>query len=125
MQLNRRKKKEQRRAAVRVRVRRKVRGTSMRPRLTVFRSNRHVHLQLIDDDGSATLASVSTQEKVFQQLGYELGSTVPAANAAGKLLADRAKEAGISRVVFDRNGYPYHGRVRAIAEGAREGGLQF
>lgn len=124
MLLQRRKRKENRRAAVRQRVRRRVRGTSERPRLSVFRSNRHLHLQLIDDDDGRTVAAVSTQEKAFRDLGFQHGGTVPAAAAAGKLLGERAKETGIRRVVFDRNGYTYHGRVRAVAEAAREAGLE-
>lgn len=123
MRLNRRKKKERRREAVRTRVRRRVRGDAERPRLSVFRSNRHLFLQVIDDFEGVTLASVSTREEAFRELGFQHGATVPAATAAGELLADRAKEAGVERVVFDRNGYDYHGRVRAVAEAARENGL--
>ncbi len=103
----------------------KVRGTSGRPRLAVFRSNKHLHLQVIDDIQGQTVASVSTLEKAFKDLGYSFGATIPAANAAGKLLAERAVQAGVKQVVFDRNGYDYHGRVRAVAEAAREGGLEF
>ena len=125
MLLQRRKKKEIRRAGVRQRVRRRVRGNAERPRLAVFRSSRHLHLQVIDDDASRTLVSVSTQEKAFKGLGFNHGATVPAAQAAGKLLAERAKNAGVSKVVFDRGGYVYHGRVRAAAEAAREVGLEF
>lgn len=125
MQVNRRKKKEERRAAVRTRVRQRVHGTRERPRLSVFRSNRQLHLQLIDDLEGQTLVSVSTLEEGFQELGFENGGNVDAAEAAGKLLAERAEEAGVERAVFDRNGYDYHGRVRAVAEAAREGGLDF
>lgn len=125
MLVNRRKKKENRRAAVRRRVRQKVHGTSERPRLSVFRSNRHLHLQVIDDLEGRTLTSVSTMEQPFRDLGFKDGGTVPAAQAAGKLLAERAIEAGIKQVVFDRNGYDYHGRIRAVADAAREGGLDF
>jgi len=125
MRVNRRKKKEQRRAAVRTRVRKKVQGTSERPRLTVFRSNRHLHLQVVNDGEGRTLASVSTLEKAFRDQGFQWGSTIPAASVAGKLLAERATEAGVKKVVFDRNGYDYHGRIRAAAEAAREGGLEF
>lgn len=125
MLVNRRKKKEQRREAVRTRIRRKVHGTAERPRLSVFRSNQNLHLQLIDDREGRTLASVSTLEPAFADLGFASGGTVPAAEAAGKLLAERAREAGIEHAVFDRNGYDYHGRVRAVAEAAREAGLQF
>lgn len=125
MLVNRRKKKEERRAAVKARVRRRVVGTSERPRFTVFRSNRHLHLQVIDDADGRTLASVSTLEKAFQELGFGAGGNVEAAKAAGKLLAERAAGAGVTQVVFDRNGYDYHGRVRAVADAAREGGLKF
>lgn len=125
MLVNRRKKKEQRRAAVRKRVRRNIHGTAERPRLSVFRSNANLHLQLIDDDEGLTLASVSTLEPAFAELGFDSGGTVAAAEAAGKLLAQRASDAGIQHAVFDRNGYDYHGRVRAVAESARESGLQF
>ncbi len=125
MQVNRRKKKEARRAAVRLRVRRKVLGSEERPRLAVFRSNRHLHLQIIDDNAGRTLASVSTLEKAFRDRGFDVGGNRQAAAAAGKLLAERALGAGIKRIVFDRGGYDYHGRVRALAEAAREGGLEF
>ncbi len=125
MRVNRRKKKEQRRASVRTRVRKKITGTLARPRVTVFRSNRHLHLQVVDDGDGHTLASVSTLEKAFRDQGFEWGSTVPAATAAGTMLAERALEAGVKKVVFDRNGYDYHGRIRAAAEAAREAGLEF
>lgn len=125
MLVNRRKKKENRRAAVKRRVRQSVSGTSERPRLSIFRSNRQLHLQLIDDMEGRTVASVSTLEDAFRELGFESGGNVEAAKAAGKLLAERATEAGVKNAVFDRNGYDYHGRVRAVADAAREGGLQF
>jgi len=125
MQVNRRKKKEKRRAAVKARVRSKVRGNAARPRLAVFRSNKHLHLQVIDDASGHTLASVSTLEKAFKDLGFAVGATTPAAGAAGKLLAERAMQVGVKQVVFDRSGYDYHGRVRAAAEAAREAGLEF
>lgn len=125
MLVNRRKKKENRRLAVKRRIRRKVAGTPAGPRLSVFRSNRHLHLQIIDDLSGRTLASMSTQEAEFRNLGFQAGATVTAAKAAGKLLGDRAVQAGIKKVVFDRNGYDYHGRVRAVAEAAREAGLEF
>ncbi len=125
MQVNRRKKKEARRSAVRLRVRRKVRGSEQRPRLAVFRSNRHLHLQIIDDNVGRTLASVSTLEKGFCERGFEVGANREAAAAAGKLLAERALGAGIKQIVFDRGGYDYHGRIQALADAAREGGLEF
>ena len=123
MQVNRRKKKEIRRAAVRQRVRRKVAGTGERPRLAVFRSSRQLQLQIIDDAAGRTLAAVSTLEKAFLERGCQSGATVEAATEAGKLLAERAVKAGVKQVVFDRAGYKYHGRVRAVAEAGREAGL--
>jgi large subunit ribosomal protein L18 len=106
------------------RVRKKVEGTAERPRLTVYRSNRHIYVQLIDDRAAATLAAASDAE-IDMSAGDdgERGKT-RRAKAVGKLIADRAKGAGIDRVVFDRGGRRYHGRVAAVAEGAREGGLQ-
>ncbi len=124
MKVNRRKKKEERRAAVRQRVRRTVVGTAERPRLSVFRSNRHLQLQIIDDLTGHTVAAVSTQESAFQERGFQAGGNVMAATEAGKLLAERASAAGVKQVVFDRGGYDYHGRVRAVAEAVREAGLQ-
>ncbi len=104
------------------RARKKVRGTAQRPRLAVFRSNRHISAQLIDDDRGVTLASASTLESDLRT-----GSTgnVAAATAVGTRIADRAKEAGVAQVVFDRGGYIYHGRIAAVAEAAREAGLEF
>jgi large subunit ribosomal protein L18 len=109
-----------RRLKRRRRVRAKVHGTAERPRISVFRSNRGIFAQLIDDDSGRTIAAVQWTEP-------ELRSLKPAEQAAkaGALLADRAKAAGISTAVFDRGGYQYHGRVAALAEGAREGGLEF
>jgi large subunit ribosomal protein L18 len=102
------------------RVRAKVRGTAERPRLAVFRSNRGVLAQLIDDDAGRTMASVNWTESDLKSL-----PKMEQASKAGQLLAQRAKDAGIDTVVFDRGGYRYHGRVAALAEGAREGGLSF
>jgi large subunit ribosomal protein L18 len=121
----RRKKKEVRRAGVRQRIRRRVRGTAERPRLAVFRSVRHLYLQLINDVEGRTLVSMSTQESSFKEQSFRCGATVPAASVAGKMLGERAKAAGIRKVVFDRGGYAYHGRVRAVADAAREVGLEF
>ena len=100
------------------RVRAKVRGTATRPRISVFRSNRGISAQLIDDDRGHTLAAVAWTEDDLRSL-----NPTDQARRAGELLAQRAKEAGVERAVFDRGGYQYHGRVRALAEGAREGGL--
>jgi large subunit ribosomal protein L18 len=102
------------------RVRAKVRGTADRPRLSVFRSNRGVQAQLIDDVAGRTLAAVDWTEPELKSLGR-----MEQATRAGSVLAERAKGAGIEAVVFDRGGYRYHGRVKALADGAREGGLKF
>jgi large subunit ribosomal protein L18 len=102
------------------RVRAKVRGSAERPRIAVFRSNRGIFAQLIDDDAGRTLAAVNWTEAGLREL---TGSDQ--AKKAGELLAERAKAAGVDSVVFDRGGYQYHGRVQALADGAREGGLSF
>ena len=104
--------------------RRKVRGTSERPRLCVFRSARHIYLQVIDDDAGRTLVSASTMEPEVRQSVASTGALAAAA-AVGKLIAERATAAEVTRIVFDRAGFPYHGRVKAVAEAAREGGLDF
>ncbi|MBY0149409.1 50S ribosomal protein L18 [Neobacillus niacini] len=104
------------------RVRAKLSGTAARPRLNVFRSNKHLYAQLIDDMGGVTLASASTMEK---DLNLESTSNVEAAKLVGELVAKRAVEKGITAVVFDRGGYLYHGRIQALADAARENGLQF
>jgi large subunit ribosomal protein L18 len=109
-----------RRLKRRRRVRAKVNGTAERPRIAVFRSNRGIFAQLIDDDAGRTLASVQWTEEPLRGLGR-----MEQATRAGALLADRAKAAGIETVVFDRGGYKYHGRVKALADGARDGGLTF
>ena len=104
-----------------VRVRGKISGTPERPRLSVFRSNANIYAQIIDDVNGVTLASANTLEKEFE------GATgnAEAAKKVGQIVAERAKAKGIEKVVFDRNGYIYHGRVAALAEGAREAGLEF
>jgi large subunit ribosomal protein L18 len=104
------------------RVRAKLSGTAARPRLNVFRSNKHLYAQLIDDMSGTTLASASTMEK---DLNLESTSNLEAAKLVGELVAKRAVEKGISAVVFDRGGYLYHGRIQALADSARENGLQF
>ncbi|HUU61388.1 MAG TPA: 50S ribosomal protein L18 [Acidimicrobiia bacterium] len=103
------------------RVRRKIRGSAERPRLAVFRSNRYLYAQVIDDDTGRTLASASSQEASLRE------RTLTAATAVevGKLIAARCKAAGISRVVFDRGGFAYHGRVKALSDAVREEGLEF
>ncbi len=110
----------QRRLRRRRRVRAKIRGSSERPRISVFRSNRGIFAQLIDDDVSRTLASVTWTEADLRGL-----APMEQAKRAGELLADRAAGQGISAAVFDRGGYKYHGRVKAFADGARSGGLTF
>ncbi len=105
------------------RVRKKVHGTATRPRLAIYRSNKHLTAQVIDDDAGRTLASASTLEADFRK--QQSGGNVAAATAVGALVAERAKQAGISAVVFDRGGFLYHGRVAAIAEAARAAGLEF
>jgi len=108
------------------RVRKHVNGTAARPRLAVFRSLRHVTVQLVDDSTGHTLASASTTEPSLRKsLGKTGPCTTQGAAAVGKTLAERARQAGIDSAVFDRGGYLYHGRVRALADAAREGGLKF
>jgi large subunit ribosomal protein L18 len=109
-----------RRLKRRRRVRAKVRGSAERPRISVFRSNRGIFAQLIDDDAGRTLAAVNWTEGDLRSL-----KPMEQAKKAGELLADRAKAAGIETAVFDRGGYRYHGRVKALADGVREGGLNF
>ena len=103
------------------RVRAKISGTPEMPRLNVFRSEANIYAQVIDDVNGVTLASASSLDKAIE--GF--GGNIAAATAVGKLVAERAKAKGIETVVFDRGGYLYHGRVKALAEGAREGGLKF
>lgn len=108
------------RQGVHSRIRKKVRGTAMRPRLAVFRSVNHIYAQIIDDGNGKTLASASTTEKA---LGIKSGGNVEGAKGVGKAIAERAKRAGIESVVFDRGGYVYHGRVKALIDASREAGL--
>jgi large subunit ribosomal protein L18 len=105
------------------RVRKKLHGTAERPRLAVFRSNKHIVAQLIDDDSGRTLAAASTTEADQRATGS--GGSVDAASRIGQLIAERAKAAGVDRVVFDRGGFIYHGRIAALAAAAREAGLEF
>jgi large subunit ribosomal protein L18 len=108
-----------------MRIRKKVHGTAERPRLTVFRSLNHIYAQLVDDLTGRTILTVSSRDKdVAPQLGAAKGK-ITAGKLVGKQLAQKAKERGIVRVCFDRGGYLYHGRVKAVADGAREGGLNF
>ena len=108
----------ERQARIHKRVRKIINGTASRPRLNVFRSNKSIYVQVIDDVTGHTIASASTKEA-------GKGTKIEQANAVGKMIAQRANETGVTTVVFDRGGYLYHGRVKAVAEGAREGGLQF
>lgn len=101
-------------------IRSRVHGTAERPRLSVFRSNRNIYAQLINDDDCRTLVSASTLDQ-----GHEADSPINAGAVVGQRLASRAAEHGIKKVVFDRNGYRYHGRIRSLADGARKGGLEF
>ena len=113
--------KKEIRSRIHKRIRRKLSGTAERPRLAVFRSVAHIYAQVIDDAAGATVVSASSVDKG----GKTKGGNVMAAKAIGKLVAERAKEKGIKSVVFDRGGYQYHGRVKALADAAREAGLEF
>jgi large subunit ribosomal protein L18 len=108
------------------RIRRRLRGTTERPRLAVFRSVAHIYAQVIDDVEGKTLVSASSVDKDARGAqGKATGGNVAAAKTIGKLVAERAKEKGVTRVVFDRGGYQYHGRIKALADAAREAGLEF
>jgi large subunit ribosomal protein L18 len=106
------------------RIRKKVVGTELRPRLCVFRSTRHIYAQIIDDAKGQTLAAASTLEKTVKE-SSEMENKMNAATLVGKLLAERAIGKGVKQIVFDRNGFLYHGRVKAVSDGARESGLKF
>ncbi|SRR5687768_18277145 len=119
--------KDDRRQRIRYRIRKRMRGTSERPRLSVFRSVSHIYVQVIDDMAGSTLASASSIEptvKAKMDEGTRAGNR-KGAELVGRTIAERLKEKGITRVVFDRNGFLYHGRVRAVAEAARSAGLEF
>jgi large subunit ribosomal protein L18 len=119
--------KNQTREKIHTRIRKKVLGTTARPRLNVYRSVNHIYVQLIDDAKQATLVSASSLEqgKKADSKEHITGGNVASAKAVGKLIAERAKAKGIESVVFDRGGYLYHGRIKAVADAAREGGLKF
>jgi large subunit ribosomal protein L18 len=117
----RKQEKKEVRSRVHKRLRKKLEGTAERPRLAVFRSVAHIYAQVIDDAAGRTLASASSTDKT----GKTNGGNVAAAKTIGRLVAERAKEKGVTRVVFDRGGYPYHGRVKALADAARAAGLEF
>ncbi|XP_042476974.1 50S ribosomal protein L18, chloroplastic-like isoform X2 [Macadamia integrifolia] len=108
------------------RIRKKVEGTPERPRLSVFRSNKHLYVQVIDDSKMHTLASASTMQKpITEVFDYTSGPTIEVAKKVGEVIAKSCLEKGITKVAFDRGGYPYHGRIEALADAAREYGLQF
>jgi large subunit ribosomal protein L18 len=115
-------KKQYRRYRIKKRIRKTVSGTESRPRLSVFRSNKQIYAQLIDDITGTTLVSASSRSK---EIADKKVNKTELAKLVGKLVAEKAKEANIEDVIFDRNGYLYHGRVKSLAEGAREGGLKF
>lgn len=110
------------RQKIRYRIRKKISGSAEKPRLSVFRSNKDIYVQLIDDAKGTTIASASSREK---DIAAQKSNKVEASKLVGEAIARKSKELGIRKVVFDRSGYLYHGRVKAVAEGAREGGLEF
>lgn len=116
--------KNQARLKRHLRVRKKIQGTTERPRLNIFRSSKHMYAQLIDDVQGVTVASASTKDKELAE-AVKNGGNVEAAKQVGELIAKRAKASGVEKVVFDRGGYLYHGRVQALADAAREAGLEF
>ena len=116
--------KEDIRTRLHARIRKRLAGTGERPRLAVFRSQGHIYAQVINDDEGRTLCTASSLDKELRAKSKR-GSNVAAAKAVGMLIATRAKEKGIAAVVFDRGGFQYHGRIKALADSAREGGLQF
>ena len=113
--------REKRRLRIRMRIRKTVNGSAAAPRLSVFRSNKEIYAQLIDDTTGKTLAAASSRDKEIKNSDNKSNTAV----AVGKLIAEKATQAGVSKVVFDRGGYLYHGRVKSLAEGAREAGLKF
>lgn len=114
--------KQKRRLKIKKRIRRNIFGSPKMPRMSVYRSNKHISVQVIDDIQGVTLVSASSNDKEFAELK---GTKVELAGAVGELVSKRAAEKGITEIVFDRNGFLYHGRVKALAEGARKGGLKF
>jgi len=119
--------REDRRDRIKHRIRKRVQGTEARPRLTIYRSVAHIYVQVVDDVTGRTIASASSVEPTVKgALGKKArGSNVAGAQAIGKTIAERLKDKGVTRVVFDRNGFLYHGRVKAVADAAREAGLEF
>jgi len=114
--------RNQLRRRIHARIRKRLRGTTARPRLSVFRSLRHIYAQIVDDEAGRTLIAAGSGQKGFPAIS---GGNAAGAKQVGQLLGERARQAGIRRVIFDRGGYQYHGRVKALAEAAREAGLEF
>jgi large subunit ribosomal protein L18 len=114
--------KTQRRERLRFRIRKTVSGTSQRPRLAVFRSNKEIYAQIIDDVNGVTITAASTRDK---EIDASKSNKIEAAKLVGKAIAEKALKAGVESITFDRGGYLYHGRIKSLAEGAREGGLKF
>ncbi|RYZ60874.1 MAG: 50S ribosomal protein L18 [Chitinophagaceae bacterium] len=114
--------KTSRRQNIRYRIRRKIAGTAQKPRLSVYRSNKDIYVQLINDDAAVTVAAASSKDK---DIAAQTGTKIEKSKLVGQAIARKAKDLGIEAVVFDRGGYLYHGRVKALADGAREGGLVF
>ena len=123
--MNRSQQRTEARSKVRLRIRQRVRGIQERPRLAIFKSGRHIYAQVIDDGSGATLAHASSLDPGLRKDEKKSGASRDAAGKVGVLVAERAKKAGITKVVFDRGGYRYHGRVKALADAARTGGLEF
>jgi large subunit ribosomal protein L18 len=117
--------KEDRRVRIKYRIRKRVLGNEARPRLTVFRSVTHMYVQVVDDMSGRTIASASTVESAVKGSLSAKGGNIAGAKVIGKTIAERLLEKGVKRVVFDRNGFLYHGRVKAVADAAREAGLEF
>ncbi len=114
--------KKERRERIKLRIRKRLRGTSESPRMSVFRSNKEIYAQIVNDDEGKTIVSVSSRDK---GIAGAKGNKSEVAQIVGKAIAEKAIKEGVSKVVFDRNGYLYHGRVKSLAEAAREGGLKF
>ena len=121
--MDKQKDKQVRRTRRRIGVRKRVQGTPSRPRMAIYRSLNHIYVQVIDDLAGTTVASASTRDKAFN--GKDGTGNAAAAAEVGKLIAERAKQAGVETVVFDRGGFKYHGRVKALAEAVRKGGVEF
>jgi|Deesub1362B_J571_1020462.scaffolds.fasta_scaffold00491_20 large subunit ribosomal protein L18 len=117
--------KRKRRERIKKRIRKKITGTKERPRLCIYKSNRYIYVQAVDDEGGITVAAASSLEKELKNPNKKNNKSIEIARKVGRKIAERLLEKNIRKVVFDRSGYPYHGRVKALAEGAREKGLEF